>query len=232
MLARGPSKVVIEGGTHNQAAPPYDFIARTFVPLVERMGPKVSLRLERYGFYPAGGGRFCAEIEPVVDLTPIHLAARGKISTRRVIAIVANLPRHIAQREVETAAGMLTWGPECHVIEAIRDSAGPGNVTMVELGSAGVTAIFTAFGQLGVSAEKEADSAAREAREYLVSKALACEHLADQLLLPMAIAGAGSFTAVKLNLHARTNMEVIGKFLSVRFEISAEDGYERVTVTK
>jgi RNA 3'-terminal phosphate cyclase (ATP) len=54
------------------------------------------------------------------------------------------------------------------VIEATRDSAGPGNVTMVELGSAGVTAIFTAFGQLGVSAEKVADSAAREGREYLV----------------------------------------------------------------
>lgn len=199
----------IEGGTHNHAAPPYDFLARTFVPLVERMGPKVRLHLERYGFYPAGGGRFCAEIEPVVKLTPLHVEGRGVISSRRVIAIVANLPRHIAQRAVETAAGMLTWGPESHVIEATRESA---------------------FGQLGVSAEKVADSAARQAREYLVSKAVVCEHLTDQLLLPMAIAGEGSFSAVKMNLHARTNMEVIGRFLAARFDTTSEDGFTRVTV--
>ena len=60
MLAAKPSRIVIEGGTHNIAAPPFDFLARTFVPLLERMGPKVQLQFERYGFYPAGGGRFCA----------------------------------------------------------------------------------------------------------------------------------------------------------------------------
>ena len=163
---------------------------------------------------------------------PPHIEERGEILSRRVVAIVANLARHIAQREVETAAGMLSWGPESHVIETTRDSAGPGNVVMVEIGSSDVTAIFTAFGQIGVTAEKVADTAAREAREYLVSKAVACEHLTDQLLLPMALAGAGSFTALKLNLHARTNMEVIRKFLPVRFETIEFDGFTSVTATK
>jgi RNA 3'-terminal phosphate cyclase (ATP) len=232
MLAAGPSKITIEGGTHNNAAPPCDFLARTYIPLVERMGPAIRLRLERYGFYPAGGGRFCAEIDPVTDLMPLHIEKRGEILSRRVVAIVANLARHIAQREVETAAGMLSWGPESHVIETTRDSAGPGNVVMVEIGSSDVTAIFTAFGQIGITAEKVADTAAREAREYLVSKAVACEHLTDQLLLPMALAGAGSFTALKLNLHARTNMEVIRKFLPVRFETIEFDGFTSVTATK
>jgi RNA 3'-terminal phosphate cyclase (ATP) len=118
------------------------------------------------------------------------------------------------------------------VIEATRESAGPGNVALVEIGSADVTAIFTAFGQLGVSAEKVANGAAREAREYLVSEAVACEHLTDQLLLPMAIAGAGSFTALKINLHARTNMEVISRFLAARFETTAGDGFTMVAVAK
>lgn len=230
MLASGPSKVVLEGGTHNHAAPPYHFLARTFVPLVERMGPKVQLQFERYGFYPAGGGRFCADIQPVTALTPLHLGARIEITSRRVIAVVANLPRHIAQREVETAAGMLSWGPESHVIEAAHESAGPGNVIMVEIGSADVTEIFTAFGQLGVSAEKVATDVAREAREYLASKAAAGEHLTDQLLLPMALAGGGSFTALKMNLHARTNIEVIAKFLPVRFETTEADGFTGVEI--
>jgi RNA 3'-terminal phosphate cyclase (ATP) len=101
---------------------------------------------------------------------------------------------------------------------------------MVEIGSADVTEIFTAFGQLGVSAEKVAHDAARDAREYLTSNGVAGEHLADQLLLPMALAGSGSFTATKLNLHARTNMEVIGKFLPVRFTAIQSPDHTRVDV--
>jgi len=230
MLASGPSKVVIEGGTHNHAAPPYHFLAHSFIPLIERMGLKVQLQFERYGFYPAGGGRFSADIHPVKVLTPVQLAPRLEVTSRRVIAVVANLPHHIAQREVETAAGMLSWGPESHVIEATRESAGPGNVIMIEITSAEVTEVFTAFGQLDVSAEKVASDAAREAREYLVSQAAAGEHLTDQLLLPMALAGRGCFAALKMNLHARTNMEVIGKFLAVGFATAEMDGYTKVEI--
>lgn len=227
MLANGPSQLTLEGGTHNQAAPPYHFLAKSFVPFIERWGPKVDLHFERYGFYPAGGGRFLANIQPA-KLTPLDLGLRGQITSRRVTAVVANLPRHIAQRECETAAAALGWDAECHHPESTRDSTGPGNVVMVEIGSAGCTEIFTAFGQLGVSAEKVATVAAREAREYLASPAIAGEHLADQLLLPLALAGAGSFTAVKLNLHAQTNMKVITQFLPVTFATTKGEGYIEV----
>ena len=231
MLAAAPSKVSIEGGTHNHAAPPYHFLARAFLPLVERMGPKVVLQFERYGFYPAGGGRFSAEIHPVSRLGSLELGSRGEITSRRVHAVVANLPRHIAVREAETAAGMLNWEAECHHIEVTRESTGPGNAVMVEVGSPAATEIFTAFGQLGISAENVAKQAAREAREFLASEAAVGEHLADQLLLPVALAGAGSFTAVKLNMHARTNMDVIAKFLpTVRFDVVKEDQLVRVRV--
>lgn len=231
VLASAPSKVTIEGGTHNHAAPPYDFLARAFLPLLGRMGPKLQMQFDRYGFYPAGGGRFSAEIQPVLRLQPIEIGARGEISSRRVVAIAANLPRHIANREAATAAGLLNWTPDTHVVEVTRESAGPGNVVMVEIGSPEVTEIFTAFGRIGVSAENVAQSAAREAREYLASRAAAGEHLTDQLLLPMALSGGGSFTAVKLNLHARTNMDVIAKFLAVRFEAVEEDSLTRINVT-
>ncbi len=232
MLATEPSRIVIEGGTHNTAAPPFDFLARTFLPLLERMGPQVRLEFERYGFYPAGGGRFCAEIEPCAALRPLHLGERGEVVSRVITAVVANLPGHIALREIETAAGMLNWSKDCGKIDQTRNSAGPGNVVMVEIGSAEVTEIFSAFGQLGVSAEKVASTAARDAREYLVSRAAAGEHLTDQLLLPLALAGAGSFTAEKINLHARTNMSVISEFLPVRFETSQEEHFTRVSVAQ
>ncbi len=230
MLADGPSQLTIEGGTHNQAAPPYDFLARTYAPLVEQMGPRIQLQLERYGFYPAGGGRFTAEIRPASQLTPLHLGVRREVTSRRVIAVVANLARHIAQREKKTALDMLGWSEANGVVESTRESVGPGNVVMVEIGSPEVTEIFTEFGQLGMSAEKVAGNVAREAREYLVSRAAAGEHLTDQLLLPMALARGGSFTALKLNLHARTNMEVIAKFLDVRFHVTSEEGFSRVEI--
>ena len=101
---------------------------------------------------------------------------------------------------------------------------------MVEIGSADVTEIFSAFGEIGVSAEKVASLAVHDARGYLASRAAAGEHLTDRLLLPMALAGAGSFTAEKINLHARTNMAVIAEFLPVRFETSEEDGFARIEV--
>jgi RNA 3'-terminal phosphate cyclase (ATP) len=229
MLAAGPSRVTIEGGTHNHAAPPYDFLTLAYLPLVERMGPKVSVHLERYGFFPAGGGKFTAEIEPVQTLRRVDLGRRGEVTWRRVHAVVANLPRHIAAREAETAAGMLHWGPETQAVEVTSESPGPGNAVMIEIGCESVTEVFTAFGQVGIRAEDVAKSAAREAAEYLASGALVGEHLADQLLLPMALAGGGSFTAVNLNLHARTNMGVIAKFLPVRFESQQEDRLIRVS---
>lgn len=231
MLAAGPSKLVIEGGTHNDAAPPFPFLERAFLPLVERMGPRVQVRLERPGFYPAGGGRFTAEILPAVRLKPLHLGERAEMTSRRVVAIVANLPRDIAEREVRTAARLLEWGPETQVVESTRESAGPGNVVMVEMESRGVTEIFTAFGKTGVSAERVAKVAVQDAQEYLGSKAAVGEHLADQLLLPIALAGAGSFSAVKLNRHAQTNMEVIRRFLPVEFTATEGGGFVKVEVS-
>jgi RNA 3'-terminal phosphate cyclase (ATP) len=230
LTACGPSRIAIEGGTHNSAAPPFDFLERTFLPFVERMGPKVRLQFERYGFYPAGGGRFCAEIEPVQMLAPFHLGERRETTSRRIIAVVANLPGHIAMREIETAAGMLNWDKDCGKIDQTRNSAGPGNVVMIEIGTAEVTEIFSSFGQIGVAAEKVASIAAKDARAYLVSRAVAGEHLTDQLLLPLALAGGGSFTAEKINLHARTNMAVISEFLPVRFDVQPGDGFTRVCV--
>ena len=150
--------------------------------------------------------------------------------SRRIIAVVANIPGHIALREIETIASMLNWNKDCGKIDQTRNSPGPGNVVMVETGSTEVTEIFSAFGQIGASAEKVASIAAKDAREYLVSRAAADEHLTDQLLLPLALAGRGSFTARKINMHARTNMAVITEFLPVRFDVQPEADFTRVCV--
>jgi RNA 3'-terminal phosphate cyclase (ATP) len=232
MTASAPSHITIEGGTHNLQAPPFDFLERCFLPVVNRLGPKVSVNLERYGFYPAGGGCFTAIIEPSDQLIPIDLAERGEITKRSVVAIVANLPRGIAQREIDTMANLLNWEKECMEIVETKNSVGPGNIALIELTtSTGVTELFCGFGRLGASAESVATEAVKEARAYMVSEGAVGEHLADQLLLPFALAGGGAFTAQKLNRHARTNMDVISNFLPVNFATCQEAGRTRIEVT-
>jgi RNA 3'-terminal phosphate cyclase (ATP) len=222
---------MIEGGTHNLAAPPFDFLERSFLPIINRLGPKVSVSLERYGFYPAGGGRFTAIIEPYAHLSPIEVAERGEITRRSATAIVANLSRAIAQREVDTVAKLLNWEPECMQIILTKDSVGPGNIVFIEVGtSADLTEVFCGFGRVGASAESVAAEAVKQARAYIASEAAVDEHLADQLLLPFALAGGGVFTAEKLNRHARTNMDVISTFLPVSFDISEEARRTRIEV--
>src|SRR6476620_518674 len=61
ILAGAPSHLTLEGGTHNPLAPPFDFLAQTFLPHLARFGPTVTATLARPGFFPAGGGRL--EIE-------------------------------------------------------------------------------------------------------------------------------------------------------------------------
>lgn len=201
------------------------------MPVISKLGPKVSVKLERYGFYPAGGGCFTATIEPCVHLSPIDLAERGEITRRSAVAIVANLPRTIAQREIDTIAKLLNWDTECMEIVETKNSVGPGNIVLIEVAtSAGVTELFCGFGRLGASAESVATEAVKEARAYIVSEAAAGEHLADQLLLPFALSGGGVLTAEKLNRHARTSMELISSFLPINFATCQEGGRTRIEV--
>ena len=223
MTASGPSEVTIEGGTHNPQAPPFDFLERVFVPIVRAMGPKIEVQLERYGFYPAGGGCFQVRIEPCPRLAAIQLVDRGEITKKRASAIVANLPRNIAQRELTTVADLLNWDAASMTILETKNSVGPGNIVLVEIVGTVLTEIFCGFGKIGKSAESVASNACESARSYLASGAAVGEHLADQLLLPFGLAGGGRFTAEKLNLHARTNIDVISEFLPVEFQVT-QDG--------
>ena len=149
-----------------------------------------------------------------------------------VLAIVANLFPAIARREIDTVAHLLNWEKECMQIVETRNSVGPGNVVLIEVGtSTGMTELFCGFGRFGASAESVATEAVKEARAYIASEAAVGEHLADQLLLPFALAGGGLFTASKLNRHARTNMDVVSTFLPVRFETREEGGCTKVEVS-
>jgi RNA 3'-terminal phosphate cyclase (ATP) len=231
MLADARSTLVIEGGTHNPAAPPFEFIERSFLPVLAKMGPRVRARLVRPGFFPAGGGRIEIEIDPAPRLERLSLGERGALLGVRARALVAALPGEIAVRELAAARKVLDWPEEAMRPEQLPESVGPGNILMLEAEFEKVTEIVSGFGRLGVPAEIVGEKAARRMAGYLASEAFAGPYLADQLLLPMALAGGGRFTTVKPSLHSRTGAEIIARFLDtpIAFEEQA-NGCHLVTV--
>ena len=222
LCAPGPSTLRLEGGTHNPWAPPFDFLTRAFLPLVNRMGPTVAARLVRPGFYPAGGGEFHVSITPADKLEPIELLQRGE--TRRVSATakVAHLSRNIAERELRIIGRKLGLSQPDLLVEEVAGSRGPGNVVTIEVETDHVTEVFTGFGERVIPAEMVADKAVQEARRYLSKGVAVGEYLTDQLLIPLALAGGGAFCTGGLSRHAQTNIEVIKMFLDVEFEIDRE----------
>jgi RNA 3'-terminal phosphate cyclase (ATP) len=214
LTATGPSRLSFAGGTHNPFAPPFDFLQRTFLPVIERMGPRVAAVLEAPGFYPAGGGRFHVTVEPVARLARCELMERGGVRRVSARAIVANLPRHIAERELGVVERKLGWPGACLRVEEVSGSPGPGNVLLIEVACEQAVEVFCAFGERGVRAELVAEKAVVEARRYLDADVPVGEYLADQLLLPVGLAGGGAFKTLPLSLHARTNIDVLKMFLS------------------
>jgi len=221
LTADAPTRLTLEGGTHNPFAPPYDFLAKTFLPLVRRMGAAIELSLDAHGFYPAGGGRFTVGIEPCRALTPLMLLTRGDVSLR-ARALVASLPNKIAKRELSVVRHRLGLERTQCVVEAIENSVGPGNILLIEIASADVTEVITGFGMKGVTSEEVASKACDDAEAYLAANAPVGRHLADQLLIPAALAGGGSFRTSAPSSHTTTNADVIAKFLDVPIAIEPE----------
>ncbi len=230
LAASSPSSLLIEGGTHNPLAPPFEFIARTFLPIVERMGPRVQGKLDRHGFYPAGGGKIRVTIQPGPALARLDLPERVEWRRRRAVALVANLPRHVAERELKVLKRGLGLEPRDLRVEEVQ-ARSPGNVAFVELESSELTEVFAGFGELGMPAETVAARLVESVGQFLEAGAPVGEHLADQLLLPMALAGGGSFFTATLSSHARTNIEVLKLFLPVEVCVApASDRSVRVEI--
>lgn len=215
LVASGPSRLRFEGGTHNPWAPPFDHLERSLLPLLRRLGPGITAHLERPGFYPAGGGRFRVEVEPVPRLARLELLERGEVRARRGRAVVANLSGRIGRREIREAASRLQWRPSCFQLERREDSLGPGNVLLVEVESQHVTEVFTGFGKMGVSAERVAQEVAAEVLAYLAAGVPVGEHLADQLLIPLAMAGGGRFRTTAPSAHTHTQFAALRDFLEL-----------------
>jgi RNA 3'-terminal phosphate cyclase (ATP) len=226
VLAGGPSRLVLEGGTHNMLAPPFDFIERSFLPIINRMGPQVSARIVRHGFYPRGGGRIEVDISPA-PLRPIECVERGEARDLRGEVLFAGLPGEIAERILSRLRRDLPdWPDHAWSHRELPAEQGPGIILMLSAGFENACELVSGFGQLGVPAERLAKTAVARIRGYQNSRAFAGPYLADQLVLPFVLAGAGRFSTVKPSQHLLTAIQLARRFTGRDMQCQQQPGGE------
>lgn len=235
-FASDTSRLTLQGGTHAAWSPPFHYLEQVYLPTLTRMGIEVEVSIERWGWYPIGGGAIRAEIKGTGGtrgLVGIHLTERGELARLSGVSALSNLPRHIVERQRKRAAEILRaegFAPEIEMVDA--PSRGRGTCVFLlaeyENGLAG----FTALGARGKPAEKVAKEACRDFLAYHESGACLDMRLADQLILPMALAqGPSAFTTCRITQHLLTNIWVVEQFLEVKCEVEGEVGRKgKVTV--
>lgn len=219
LFADGSSHLVLRGGTFVPFSPPYHYLAEVAGPAFARMGASFETKLSAWGWMTAGGGLVRAEIQPIKGLQACRFEPRP---VRRVdgVAAVTNLPSHIPHRMARRAHNLLVEAGLEPVIQPLRERGqGPGAGIVIWLAQAG----FSSLGRKGLPADKVAEAAVAELLAFRDNGAAVDYHLADQLLLPMALArGKSAFTTSRLTKHTLTNVELLRQWLDVAVTIDGD----------
>lgn len=236
-LTGDASHITLRGGTHVPWAPSAFYLAHTFLPTLKRMGIETELDVSAWGFYPAGGGEIRVTIQGREGpLNPLRMIERGELTRIWGQAVATNLPAHIPQRMANRAQNVLAETGLAAQIKARRlGGAGPGTgiftcaeYAAVETGEP-IVAGFTAYGRKGLPAERVAETVCEALLTHHHTAAPVDPHLADQLILPMALAGsaAGAPSTIytsRVSEHLLTNIWVIQQFMERDIETTGDIG--------
>ncbi len=219
LFAGGPSTLHLRGGTHVPMSPSFHYVRRVSLPSYQRFGVSAKLGLESYGWYPQGKGRVMATIEPVAELGATTFA-KESTTTVEGVAVATNLPSDIPQRMAGRAANLLrAAGLESRVTPQRERAAGPGAGTFLWTVGAGGSGL----GRKGRPSEAVAEAAVAEIVAFMDNTAAVDRHLADQLLLPAALArGRTSYTTDRLTNHTVTQAQLLQHWLDVNIEIDGD----------
>jgi RNA 3'-terminal phosphate cyclase (ATP) len=226
LFGKAPSRVEISGGTHVPWSPSFHYLKTIFLSALRKMGAGISIDIDKWGWYPKGGGNVKALIKNVHALKAINLINRGKLLDLSVLSTVSNLPLHIAERQRDQTLKRIKH-ININPLISIKNAPSIGQGTFLFLAAQfeGSRAGVTSLGRKGKKAEEVADEACNEFLKFLDSKGAIDIHLADQIVLYMALAaGSSIFITECLSKHLLTNIWVIEQFLPVSFDVNLETG--------
>jgi len=224
-FATNPSHVILKGGTHVPWSPPADYIKEVFLPTVASMGIETKLKNPMKGFYPIGGGVLETTIAPIqTPLKPLQIQNRGHLKQVRILSTTANLPLSIAKRQLNRAVDLFTeQGFQPRGETQAVESPGKGTFCFILAEFEWVRAGFSSLGAIGKRAEQVADEAVEGFLGFHQGQGALERHLADQVVLCMALAeGESRVTVAEVTDHLKTNIWVIEQFLPVRFVLKQD----------
>ena len=214
--AKETSTLRLSGGTHNPLAPCFDFIEKVFLPQMKSLGANSTIELVETGFAPAGGGTIFCQIEPLIEgFDEVQIHQRTALVAENLRIISRQLQSSIGERLF--AAVQKEWPCPTTIIEERNDGPGQGLICLAEAQFENSLHLVSGCAERGISAEKLGSRIGRSMKTFLGTQAPIGRHLADQLLLPMALAGEGSFLTTAPDDHVPTNISVIEQFLPVKF---------------
>lgn len=224
-FAKVPSTVTLRGGTHVPWSPSVHYLQEIFIPMAAKFGFEGSIHLNRWGWYPKGGGDAIAKVKPTTDWRGVSLGHRGKLQTIHGISAASNLPEHIINRQHNQIQKRLAYFDSPVSIERIKgNSVGQGTLVFLRAAFENAQAGFSALGARGKRAERVADEACQALENFLASDAAIEPYLADQLVLPMALAtGESRFTTSRITRHLTTNIWLVQQFLPVQFQVNGAE---------
>jgi RNA 3'-terminal phosphate cyclase (ATP) len=219
------STVTIRGGTHVAWSPPFDYVRDVWLPALAQMGLSAAVELVNWGWYPLGQGEIRGTIQGLrtgLKPSPLALVERGALRRTWGRAVAANLPSHIPQRMADRARSLLAEAGVDARIEPVRvraACAGAGIFLTAEYD--GIRAGFNALGARGRPSEAVAEEAVAALLAHRDSGAALDQHLADQLVLPLALTGSESrFSVERVTRHLLTNAWVVERFGLARVSVA------------
>ena len=227
-LSQESSRITLVGGTHVPWSPPFHCLSEVLLPTLKSMGVSAEATIEKWGFYPKGGGKIQLKINPVHEFKPIYLFDRGPQKKIRGISTISNLPKHVADRQREQALKRIQRELKIDAEITLLDdvpSNGQGSFLFLVAEYEKTLAGFSSLGARGKPADKVADEAVDFLKNYFSSEGCIDPHLSDQLVPFMALAkGNSSFTTTRVTEHLLTNLWVIQHFLDVTILRAGERG--------
>ena len=235
LKAESGVRVTLFGGTFNTSAPSYPYLDATWRPTLASLGLPIVLSMPKAGYYPQGGGRVEAWIEPA-RLRPLVLENRGALVQIQGVAETTGLGIGISNRMRDRAAESLrSFGWDNEITSTERPGVGQGAaISLVAEFEHGPPATFVGLGRRGKPAEAVAEEAVAQLVAHLEAEGGALDlHNADQILVPLAFAeGRSVFTVTSVTDHLRTNIATIRAFLDrpIRLEEATGSPTGRVIV--
>jgi len=204
---RTGGSITVTGGTEVAQSPTIDYVDRVLAPVLRRAGASIDIAVLERGYYPRGGGCVHVRVEPGL---PGPIAVPEGEGECGLVSCSAGLPGHVTERQAAAARDLLRdeAGLSCTATLDHRER-GPGAGSSVTVWSGAKGAV--ALGRRGLPAEEVGRAAARTLVEECRSPGTVDVHLADQLLVYLALCG-GEYGTHTFSTHAKTACWLLAEF--------------------